>query len=624
MTFTGQAKMGLGKRCVILVVVCIGTFALSASKSAESSTVEKPGIVSKQVEEIFARSDALSALRKEHSRRYLTSLSDDELARLYARTAAQRVLPFDTALQAVRKDRPNIIEQFLKYRSPLDEQQDKYFRSRDARLVDELAALGPRALPVITLRMGDDYRRTGHSALAVEALLKMGPRAVELLIPLMDSSDGYLRSNVSYVLSGLADPRAKDALLQALEDNDGSVRRNAISGLVRLGPDVVGPSKLVALLINQLQDGTCLHESIQGLEQYGDESAIEPLRVIERFYVLRGKADLRYPARMAMNAILQRVGKPVTEVSREHYSHEQPSYDEIRQATECPNAAIRQHAVLLLDRYRDDRTALFLIERISQEKNPGVLDQIARTLSILISQPKGSLEPIVSPEVMQKAFDAFLFPTETIPALSTKYVNVRNPSDFLPPQQRKLLAAVINGAGGVLYAANERKVRLERIEGFKNLVWIWGLTSNDPSLRVVSYSAVTTIATVSRQTGQSWLQYQKEQLLQELAPLLDSPNPNIRLIECLGHIGDRRLTVRLIELLEHSDPSIRTFAAYALGQIGDSQALPALKHLAETDPYQYENGVYGVREAARRAIEQINKVEPADLKREIITNQNSG
>lgn len=615
--------MGLGKRCVILVVVCIGTFALSASKSAESSTVEKPGIVSKEVEEIFARSDALSGLRKEHSRRYLTSLSDDELARLYARTAAQRVLPFDTALQVVRKDRPNIIEQFLKYGSPLDEQQDKYFRSQHARLVDELAALGPRALPVITLRMGDDYRRTGHSALAVEALLKMGPSAVELLIPLMDSSDGYLRSNVSYVLSELADPRAKDALLQGLEDNDGSVRRNAISGLVRLGPDAVGPSKLVSLLINQLQDGTCLHESIQGLERYGDETAVESLRVIERFYLGRGKADLRYPARMAMNAILQRAGKPVTEVSREHYSHEQPSYDEIRQATECPNAAIRQHAVLLLDRYRDDQTALFLIERISQEKNPGVLDQIARTLSILISQPKGSLEPIVSPEVMQKVFDAFLS-TETIPALLTKYSQVRNPADFLALEQRKLLAAVINGAGGVLYAANERKVRLERMEQFENLVWIWGLTSNDPSLRVVSYSAVTTIATVSRQTGQSWLQYQKEQLLQELAPLLGSPNPNIRLIECLGHIGDRRLTVRLIELLEHSDSSIRTFAAYALGQIGDSQALPALKHLADTDPHQYENGVYGVREAARRAIEQINKVEPADLKREIITNQNSG
>jgi HEAT repeat protein len=623
MTFTGQAKMGLGKRCVILVVFCIGTFALSASKSAESSTVEKPGIVSKEVEEIFAGSDALSGLRKEHSWRYLTSLSDDELARLYARTAAQRVLPFDTALQVVRKDRPNIIEQFLKYGSPLDEQQDKYFRSQHARLVDELAALGPRALPVITLRMGDDYRRTGHSALAVEALLKMGPSAVELLIPLMDSSDGYLRSNVSHVLSELADPRAKDALLQGLEDNDGSVRRNAISGLVRLGPDAVGPSKLVSLLINQLQDGTCLIESIQGLERYGDETAVESLRVIERFYLGRGKADLRYPARMAMNAILQRAGKPVTEVSREHYSHEQPSYDEIRQATECPNAAIRQHAVLLLDRYRDDQTALFLIERISQEKNPGVLDQIARTLSILISHPKGSLEPIVSPEVMQKVFDAFLS-TETIPALLTKHSQVRNPADFLALEQRKLLAAVINGAGGVLYAANERKVRLERIEGFKNLVWIWGLTSNDPSLRVVSYSAVTTIATVSRQTGQSWLQYQKEQLLQQLAPLLDSPNPNIRLIECLGHIGDRRLTVRLIELLEHSDSSIRTFAAYALGRIGDPQALPALKHLADTDPHQYENGVYGVREAARRAIEQINKVEPADLKREIITNQNSG
>jgi len=535
------------------------------------------------------------------------------------------VLPFDTALQAVRKDRPNIVEQFLKYGSPLDKKDEEDFRSRYIKLVDELAALGPQAVPGLSARMGDDYRKRGDSAMATDALLKMGPPTVEPLMPLMDSRDSYLRANVAYVLNRLADPRSKDVFLHSLDDESGYVRRHVLQGLINLGPNSVGKDKLVTILIDCLQDdyrGT-VWTAIEGLEKFADESAIEPLSVVERFHPARGKADMRYLAMLAINAILRRAGKDVKPTKREDYDTSGPSYNELVAEAQCPNAAIRQQAILLLDRYRDDRTALFLIERISQEKNPGVLDQIARTLSILISQAKGSLEPIVSPEVMQKAFDAFLS-TETIPALSTKFIQVRNPGDFLALEQRKLLAAVINGAGGVLYAANERKVRLKRIEAFKNLVWIWGLTSSDPGLRVISYRAATTIATVSRQTGQSWLPYQKEQLLQQLAPLLDSPNPNIRLIECLGHIGDRRLTVRLIELLEHSDSSIRTFAAYALGQIGDPQALPALKHLADTDPHQYENGVYGVREAARRAIEQINKVEPVDLKREIITNQNSG
>lgn len=626
MTFTVQAKMGLGERCVILVVVCIGIFALSASKSAESSTVEKPGIISKQVEEIFARSDAVSALRKEHSRLYLTSLSDDQLARLYARTAAQRALPFDTALQVVKKDRANIIERFLKYGSPLDEKEEEGFRSHYMKLVGELADLGPRALPVITLRMGDDYRRMGHSALAIEALLKMGPAAVEALMPLMDSQDSYLKGNVACVLSRLADPRSKDVFLNSLDDESGYVRWHVLQGLINLGPNSVGKDKLVTILIDYLQDdyrGT-VWTAIEGLEKFADESAIEPLSVVERFHPGRGKADMRYHAMLAINAILRRAGKDVKPIKRQDYDTSGPSYNELVAAAQCPNAAIRSSAIAWLEQYRDDRTALLLVERIKKEQNPQVTEQIGRTLNTVILQPKGLSEPIVSSEVIQRAFDAFLS-FETIPALSTKYIQVRNPSDFLPPQERKLLTAVTNGARGVLYAANNRKVRLERIEGFKNLVCIWGLTSNDPGLRVISYSAVTTIATVSRQVGESWLPYQKEQLLKQLAPLLDSPIPNIRLIECLGYIGDKRLTPRLIELLGHSDASIRTFAAYALGQIGDPQALPALKHLAETDPHQYENGVYGVREAARSAIKQIsNKVESVDTKSKIVISQKVG
>ena len=67
------------------------------------------------------------------------------------------------------------------------------------------------------------------------------------------------------------------------------------------------------------------------------------------------------------------------------------------------------------------------------------------------------------------------------------------------------------------------------------------------------------------------------------------------------------LTPRLIELLSHKDATIRRFAVSALGQIGDPKAIPALKRVAETDPARHENGVYGVREAAREAIRAINE-----------------
>jgi len=123
------------------------------------------------------------------------------------------------------------------------------------------------------------------------------------------------------------------------------------------------------------------------------------------------------------------------------------------------------------------------------------------------------------------------------------------------------------------------------------------------------------MAIITPKAGEIWTLAEKKELQQELAPLLDVHNPNIRLIECLGYIGDKRLTPKLIELLGHSDASIRIFAANALGRIGDPQALPALEQLARNDPYQYENGVYDVREAARHAIEQINKnSRPAEIK----------
>jgi len=611
--------MNLKRKIVILVAVCIAIFAPSASKSAESSRTEKPDSISKQVEEIFARSDKLAAERKQRSREYLSSLPDEKLAEVYAKAnTPQQIQPsgisslYKNTLEAVETDRPKIIEELLKRDSPLDEEEDKRFRSDNLKLADELAALGPTAVPALSLQMMGDYRRTGHRALTIEALVKMGPEAVEPLIPLMDSQDAALRGNVAYVLSRLSDARSTNVLLSALDDEDGNVRHYAIDGLIALGPKIVGREKLITLLINHLQDGNCLHASIQGLERYGDESAIEPLRVIERFYVLRGKADLRYPARQAINAILRRAGKPVNEVSWEDYPEKLPTYGELREAAQCPNPVIRCSAIIQLEDYKDEEAARFLIGRIKEEDNNYmVLDDIARTL-IMIMRPSGKPPTAsISGPVMQEAFNAFLSIPETNQELSASILRARKVSarvnDFISPAECKLLVAAITGARGVLIAAGETKVRLDRIERFKDMVRGLCLSSRDQNLRTECYLTISWVARVPPETGETWSAEQREELMKQLMPLLDSPNPDIRLIECLGCIGDKRIGGRLIELLQHQDSHVRRFAADALGQIGDPQALPALKHLAETDPYQYENGVYGVREAASEAVKKIQK-----------------
>ncbi len=581
--------MRLGKNVfkffVILAAVCIMLPVPSISAPTENGTAETSDYISKQVDQIFAKADKLAVLQKVRSRQYLNSLGDDELARIYVRhntSQAPQKLLSNVSLKALKKDRASVVEEMTKGGGVLNKEQRVAFRGRYAELADELAALGLQAVPAVAIRMGYDYRRTGHVALAKKALLKMGPGVVESLIPLMDSDDKSLRSNAADLLAQLADPCAKDVFLRCVDDEDPHVRECALKALVKLGPDAIGSDKLATILIKHLEDhyDRALQAAISGLRLYGDESAIDALQVIEEFHLGRNKGGIRstaYEARQAINSILQRAGKPVKEVQREDYLDKKPTYEELCAAAQCPNAAIRRAATLRLKQHKDDRTALFLLKRMSQEKNPEVFDQIARTLRTLMIPPKGSSEPIISPKVMQKALDDFISVAETGPS-----------------QNQKIKLAAIQSVRGTLYAASLLRVPLRNINRFKRVVRV-GLSSKIPDIRIVCYSAVTSIATISPETaGESWSAQERKELQKQLAPFLDLPSPDIRLIECLEYIGDNRLTPRLIELLEHSDVFVRLFAANSLGRIGDTRALPALENLAQTDPHQYENGVYGV------------------------------
>jgi HEAT repeat protein len=358
----------------------------------------------------------------------------------------------------------------------------------------------------------------------------------------------------------------------------------------------VGKDKLNTMLIGGLQDGSCLYECVEGLSRYGNESAIKPLRVIERFYTSRGKGDLRYSAAQAIRSILQRAGKPTEEVSRDHYSDKELSYNElIHTAAHCPNAAIRSGAISLLERCRNDHTALFFIERLRREQNHSFRLRLARALGILTLPAADNSKSVVSPPVVREAFAALVLMAETD-----------------SPRMFEQEGSPVSAARTVLHAARRRQIHLDHIDRYKKIIR-QGLSANIEYPGADYYSGCTAIAMLLPDTGKCWLPTERKQIQQQLSPLLDSPDPNIRLIECLGHIGDKRLTPRLIELLGHEDASIREFAAHALGRIGDSRALSSLEHLARTDPYQYANGVYGVREAARKAIERIRLAKPSSL-----------
>ena len=361
-----------------------------ARAPAENTGTEAQDFISKQIAEIFEKADKLQERNKQRYREYLSSLSNEELAILYARATTpqpQRRPPpsgmnglYKRALEAVKNNRHGIINKLVKRGGgTLGKGGEETFRNQYAELADELAGLGAKAVPILTRNVGGIDFASGHryGGLAKEALLKMGSSALKSLIKLMSSKDKMVRAGCANILSKLGDPRAKDVLLRTLDDEADNVRKHAFDGLVRLGPDVVGHDKLVTILIEHLKKRN-MWKAIRGLKRFGDERAIEPLCVIEQFHPARDKADQRFHARLAMNAILRRVGKPVKEASSQDYTQKPPTYEQLCAAARCPNAAIRQLAIKGLARYGHTQES---IESMLDVKEQNVNEEIKNLLS---------------------------------------------------------------------------------------------------------------------------------------------------------------------------------------------------------------------------------------------------
>jgi HEAT repeat protein len=75
--------------------------------------------------------------------------------------------------------------------------------------------------------------------------------------------------------------------------------------------------------------------------------------------------------------------------------------------------------------------------------------------------------------------------------------------------------------------------------------------------------------------------------------------------EALARFKESKVADSLIKALKDSNPEVRFWATYALGQIGDRKALPALKHLAQNDNADVPNW-WKVSEEASEAINNIN------------------
>jgi hypothetical protein len=300
------------KLLVILAVISYGiVFSIqSASIATQNAAAEISEHMSQRISEIFKKLDDLSAEMKQRSREYLTPMSDDELARVYVKIHSR---PFNAALQKVKENRQLVIANLVRHGLAWSEQDDEFFDRHYEQLVGELAALGPEALSELAPYMSQPYIAQGRSPIVMRALAKMGTHVVELLVEMADAEDNVLRKNVIHVLSWLADARAEDVFLKSLDDNYGSVREYALRGLAKLGPDIVGRRKLISLLIDGLQDKACFRPATWGLNKYGDESALEPLRAFARSYQDKSDENIQSFVNETINTILSRIAREESE-----------------------------------------------------------------------------------------------------------------------------------------------------------------------------------------------------------------------------------------------------------------------------------------------------------------------
>ena len=99
-------------------------------------------------------------------------------------------------------------------------------------------------------------------------------------------------------------------------------------------------------------------------------------------------------------------------------------------------------------------------------------------------------------------------------------------------------------------------------------------------------------------------------LLKTLADRDEDPDVRAHAAEALGHMADRLgerdadVLAALLRSLTDTSAYVRFWSAFALGNLGDPRAIPALERLAERDT-QSVPGWWSIRKEALDSIEQI-------------------
>jgi HEAT repeat protein len=155
--------------------------------------------------------------------------------------------------------------------------------------------------------------------------------------------------------------------------------------------------------------------------------------------------------------------------------------------------------------------------------------------------------------------------------------------------------ALLGGEGWQGREARDRAVAEMRAVGAERLLPSLTALLREPAVEV-RCSASEAILWLDQQQG-----------MDLVLPLLDDPNATVRWNTCglLHDFGDERAVTPLIKRMrEDPAPDVRGTAAYALGGIGNTSAIPALQDTLQSD-HQCDALGHSPSSAAAAALDEI-------------------
>ena len=156
----------------------------------------------------------------------------------------------------------------------LDALKDNDWRVRKTA-VEALVALGGREVTqgLVQLLSADDNAGARNSS--IEALVRLGPQAVDALLPLLSVKDPDVRKFAVDILGDIRDPRSTAHLISGLRDADENVRVAAAEALGK-GGDRRAVEPLIVCL-SASDQGWLDYAAAEALGEIGDERALAPL-----------------------------------------------------------------------------------------------------------------------------------------------------------------------------------------------------------------------------------------------------------------------------------------------------------------------------------------------------------